>query len=84
MKKFAFLLICLCLALMPSIPRVFAIDDESQLDQSYIQNDQESVQVAFRGGGHYGGGHYGGYHYRHGYGHRPFGCWAVVPPPPPY
>jgi hypothetical protein len=82
MKKFILLLICLCLALMPSIPAVFAGDpsDGQKSDQMWVQGDQESVMVARYYGGYHGG--YRGGYYRHGYyHHRPFGCWAPLPPP---
>jgi hypothetical protein len=78
---------------MPTIPPVFATQnhDETQLDQSYVSPDTPDQEVLMARHGGFRGGHrdyhgnpryYRGYHYRHGYGHRPFGCWAPVPPPP--
>ncbi len=83
MKKIILIMICLFLAIMPSIPKVFATD-EARSDESYIKIEpmEENVMMA-RGHGGYGGGpvyRSGPYHHHYHHGPRLFGC-APVPPP---
>lgn len=81
MKKIILIAICLCLALMPTIPKVFAVD-KTKVDQS-IQNEPSQENVLMAGGFHGGFGHVPYHHHHDYYGHGPrvFACAPLLAEP---
>ena len=92
MKKNILYAVCLCLIFMPTIPAIFASQDQSgsATDTSYAVPDMPDKEALMARGYGYGGGYRGGHVYRpapHVYHHRPghayrhgfFACAPVIP-----